>query len=129
MQPKQNIGNLILFVVLSTLLLFGWSRLQSWLWPQPAQPRPPIVMRVDSRQWAESLGLAARTMATPAVPGAGNLCQVASEVAVAHWASVLQPKAEVVRKPPPKVTPLPAGKHDTVILGGAAFNLEVVVNS
>jgi YidC/Oxa1 family membrane protein insertase len=134
MQPKQNIWNLVLFVVLSTLILFGWNRLQNWLWPPPPRPWPPIAMKLDPSQWADLLALAAGSAATPTVPGAGHLSQLSADLAVAYWAPQEHLKAAWARKSqppkqPPKVVPLPAGEHEEITLGGEAFNLQVVVTS
>src|SRR5262249_6449911 len=73
--------------------------------------------------------------ASPAVPGAGNLSQLATDIAVAHWSAAERPKTELARKaekepqPPkePPKPPRPAGKHEEIAMGGDGFNLQVVI--
>jgi YidC/Oxa1 family membrane protein insertase len=135
MQPKQNTTNLILFVVLSSLVLFGWGILQHQLYP----PKPrPVVWRVDSREWADLVASASANSGTAAVGGMGNVSRLAAEMAVAPWAEDqrlnlrLAHKAEVKPAAPkeaPQVAPLPPAKHETITLGGTGYNLQAVVTT
>src|SRR5207244_12676432 len=134
MQPKQNIWNIILFTVLSFLVLIGWSQLQHWLWPPPPPPERPVALNLDWRPWTDLLALSSGSALTTAVPGAGNLSQLATDMAVARWLAGERPKLELARRAEPKpqlpkMEALPAGKHEVITLGGESFNLEVVVTS
>jgi YidC/Oxa1 family membrane protein insertase len=133
MQPKQNIWNVVLFMLLSFLVLISWTRLQNWIWPPLPQPARPVALNLDGRSWTDLLSLASGSTLTPAVPGVGSLSQLATDMAVTRWLE-MQRKVELARKaenkpPPPKVEPLPPGKHENITLGGEGFNLKVDVTS
>jgi YidC/Oxa1 family membrane protein insertase len=137
MQPKQNPWNLVLFVILTALVLAGWSRLQTWLWPVQPKPQRTVALTLDSRSWTELLGLASGSAATSAVSGVGNLSLLSTDVVVTRW-TAHDAKTEVVRKsekkpePPkeaPHLAPLPPGKHEEITMGGDGFNLQVLVTS
>src|SRR5437879_1824311 len=130
MQSKQNIWNLVVFLLLSAVVLYGWNYLQNKLWPPPPRKSPPVALHLDSRQWTDLVGLASGTTLAPTVPGVGYLGQLSADVVVA----LEQPKAELARTPeskpqprkePPKVAPLPTAKHEAITLGGESFNLRV----
>src|SRR5438445_8729300 len=97
MQPKQNPWNLVLFVILTALVLAGWSRLQPWLWPVQSKPQRPVALTLDSRTWTELLGLASGSAATSAVSGVGNLSLLSVDVVATRW-TPHDAKTEVVRK-------------------------------
>src|SRR5262249_34508096 len=66
----QKQKNLILFLVISAVILFGWFAVQNWLWPNkpPEKKQPAAAARLtaEERQAASAAGL----VAASAQPGA-----------------------------------------------------------
>jgi YidC/Oxa1 family membrane protein insertase len=137
MQAKQNTGNLILFVVLSSLVLFAWGILQHQLFPP--KPRPVAALHVEAAQVADLLARTSANASTPGVPGVGNLSRLATDMAVGRWAAQERPNLQLAHKPevkppaprkaPQQIAPLPPAKHETITLGGKGYNLQAVVTT
>jgi YidC/Oxa1 family membrane protein insertase len=138
MQQKASNLNLLLFIVLSTLILFGTMFLQSRFFP-PRRPLPP-----EARVWSD---LSIRTSGTVLasgvpglVPGLGGAAQFYANATTAQWLADrgyrlpllakqaakpdTPPKPQVVKK-----TPAKAAKHEEITLGGESFNLTAKVTS
>jgi YidC/Oxa1 family membrane protein insertase len=134
MQPKQNTLNFILFIILSSFIFLGWGALQNWLWPPPPRPKQTVVWKLNSRQVADLLACAPGSTVTSAAPGIGNLSQLTTALQVSDWASRQSPRPQVAVKPEneppvPKAAPLPPAKPELITLGGAGYNLRVVLTT
>src|SRR5438046_524805 len=100
-QPK----NLLLFIVLSMIVVFGWSALQNHFWPPPKKKKPvPVeeqvqdVVKIERSEfslvapttdkgwaatewwWQAQVGAAAAQQ-IPTAPGVANACALVGQLA------------------------------------------------
>jgi YidC/Oxa1 family membrane protein insertase len=142
MQPKNSLGNILFFFVLSGLVLLGAWRLQNWLYP------PRVLLPPEAKSTSDLSARAAADALAPAVPGLGAAAQLAVQARVAEYVAEHnyhlpplkpepkpQPKEEpkVAKAPPPKAAPpsqvVSQAKPTDVRIGGDGFKIEAGLTS
>jgi YidC/Oxa1 family membrane protein insertase len=82
--------NLVAFLALSLLILFGWYQLEAWLWPRkprtPSQPEPPQAKLPFRPVWAGLPASVPSFLPTP-IPGVGQAGPLATQVALSSWSA------------------------------------------
>jgi YidC/Oxa1 family membrane protein insertase len=131
MESKTSTGNLLLFLVLTLVILFGAQFLQYKLFPPP--PRPPAKLRVDPKLFGEVLLSTPGFALAPGVPGLGHAAPMSADTLLPQW--LAEQKPAVAQKPQPKPPPKepvaarPSAKPVEIPLGGAGYKLDVVLTS
>jgi YidC/Oxa1 family membrane protein insertase len=132
--------NVVVFVILSSLIIFGWPLVHKWVWPPPprAPQQPAVKLPLESRQYADLyLHAPSAVVLAPAVPGVGSALHLLTEAGLAHPATPGPLRLALARKAEPKPRPTPEAvaarrpkvEPRTITLGDDSFNLKVQVTT